>query len=439
MKHTFYACKLALFAHSSLGSCVYTAPDEAFPTTPKPKPTKPARTTLRPKPTKPKPTKPAPTKPAATTLPLVWITRDRKHCAGKNNHGVKYDSYAEAKAACDSLGEHKCSGVYDKKCDMKNEFYTCKYHAVEEHSLFPDDCVYTRPCPKTKGTATKKHGRSLCHEDGPIAVKRWVDVGSKVVCDQGAGEVFLTSSSGKVSSLDQCKQSCHDAAQCKSITYFRSRYCSHFSTSCANTKRNGKAAGSYHLSAEPATTKPPATTRNPSRSKRSWTSAVSNTQCDTGAGEVFLGSPGKVSSLDTCKKSCEDSGDCQSITYFKNGYCSLFSTPCTKTKNKRKAVVLQFIEKSTAPAVTRPPIRWVEVGSKVVCDTAAYLDNSPGKTSNSGACKSLCEANPKCNGITYFNSGWCSHFTSCTKTKKHKKAFKSFRVTTARRNLRAGK
>jgi len=354
---------------------------------------------------------------------------------------VKYDSYAKAKTACDALGDEKCSGVYDQKCDMKNEFYTCKFHAVETHLSHLKDCVYTRPCPKTaKGTGTKKHGRSLCHEDedeDKTTAMRWVDVGSKVVCDEGAGEVFLKSSSGKVSNIEQCKRSCHETAQCKSITYFKSRYCSHFSTSCANTKRNGKAVGSYYRTAEAPTTK------KPSASKRSWTSAVSNSQCDTRAGEVFLkSSPGKGSSLDQCKKSCEDAGDCQSITYFKNGYCGHFSTLCTKTKTKRKAVVLRFIEApvSAAPATTRPPIRFVEVGSKVVCDTAAgelYLDSSPGKVSNSGECKSLCQANSKCNSITYFKSGFCSHFsTSCTKTKKHNKVFKSFRVTTARRNLR---
>jgi len=260
-------------------------------------------------------------------------------------------------------------------------------------------------------------------------------VADKVACDQGAGEVHLESSPGKVKSLVMCGQMCEARPKCNSITYFKSGYCSHFSTSCAKTQKNGKAVVSYRYGLPPATT-----TKSPSASKRLWTSAVSNEQCDTRAGEVFLkSSPGKVSSLDKCKHSCEHAGDCRSITYFNSGWCSHFSTSCEKTKTKRKATVLRYIEPPKS-FVTRAPFRWDSIGSKVVCDTGkgeAYLNTSPGKIGDLTKCQSLCAANSKCNSITYYKSGYCSHFsTSCTKTKKSNKALVSLRITTARRHLR---
>ena len=58
-------------------------------------------------------------------------------------------------------------------------------------------------------------------------------------------------------------------------------------------------------------------------------------------------SPGKVSSLDQCKQSCEATRGCQSITFFRSGYCSLYSTPCTKTKrNNKAAALLSFVKQS---------------------------------------------------------------------------------------------
>merc|ERR1712032_109029 len=69
----------------------------------------------------------------------------------------------------------------------------------------------------------------------------WKDVGAKVVCDVSAGEVYLQSSPGKVSALDECKKLCEDAASCQSITFFKSGWCSHFASECTKTKRNPKA------------------------------------------------------------------------------------------------------------------------------------------------------------------------------------------------------
>ena len=75
----------------------------------------------------------------------------------------------------------------------------------------------------------------LQDEEGP-----WIEVGAKLECDGSAGEVYLESSRGKVPSLEECKQSCADAEECKSISYFTTGWCSHWSTLCTKTKRNKK-------------------------------------------------------------------------------------------------------------------------------------------------------------------------------------------------------
>merc|ERR1719198_1484095 len=67
--------------------------------------------------------------------------------------------------------------------------------------------------------------------------------------------------------------------------------------------------------------------------KYKWVSNGPKTQCNTAAGEVFLtSSPGKGTSLEQCKAKCKDTPKCASITFNKNGWCSHYSTPCSKTK-----------------------------------------------------------------------------------------------------------
>ena len=77
--------------------------------------------------------------------------------------------------------------------------------------------------------------------------------------------------------------------------------------------------------------------------KRTWRAAgVHGAACDSTAGEVYMkSSPGKVK-LGRCKKACENTAGCQSITYFKTGWCSHYSTPCTKTTRVNKAIALRF-------------------------------------------------------------------------------------------------
>ena len=85
----------------------------------------------------------------------------------------------------------------------------------------------------------------------------------------------------------------------------------------------------------------PVTTAAVPDGKCLWGHIHQTAECHVSGGEVYLeNSPGKVASLDQCKKSCENAAGCQSITYFNSGWCSHFSTPCTKTKLNNKAVAL---------------------------------------------------------------------------------------------------
>ena len=75
----------------------------------------------------------------------------------------------------------------------------------------------------------------------PTGKCSWGRASQDVKCNQGAGEVPLKKSSVMASSLEQCKKSCEDAAGCRSVTYFKTKWCAHFSTPCTKTKKSGKA------------------------------------------------------------------------------------------------------------------------------------------------------------------------------------------------------
>ena len=77
--------------------------------------------------------------------------------------------------------------------------------------------------------------------------------------------------------------------------------------------------------------------------QRAWAAVGSNVQCNVGAGEVYRSqSPGKVSDIAACKKSCEDDPKCKSITFFNSGWCSHFSTGCAKTKSSSNAISMRL-------------------------------------------------------------------------------------------------
>ena len=94
----------------------------------------------------------------------------------------------------------------------------------------------------------------------------WAAVWNSAACNAGAGENYLRASSKLVSIVEACKQSCENAAACRSITFYSSGWCSHFSTECKERKTDSNAISiqlskksTKDRSATTTTTAPPAT------------------------------------------------------------------------------------------------------------------------------------------------------------------------------------
>ena len=133
--------------------------------------------------------------------------------------------------------------------------------------------------------------------------------------------------------------------------------------------------------------------------ERSWGHVRADVQCDVLAGEVMLRrSWTKADFVDECKETCERAPGCQSITFFGDGWCALFSSQCTKTSVKKKAVVAVL-----------------GVDDKPDCGEIV-LKSSSGKVANADACSQSCMNTPGCKYAKFHQKGWCAHFgTSCTK------------------------
>ena len=134
-------------------------------------------------------------------------------------------------------------------------------------------------------------------------------------CDVERGEVRVPSST-KTSDLEACKKSCEDEPMCLSITFYSNGGCSHFSTTCEITNTIDNAVA-MQLKEDP----------------------FNNKQCDVTKGEFFESSR-KVPSIAACKKTCEDSSKCVSITFYSHGGCDHFTTCCKNTNRVEKAHAL---------------------------------------------------------------------------------------------------
>jgi len=326
---------------------------------------------------------------------------DGKACTAANRICMSVSScYDESIGLCDA----KTRGFTNPLCNLASA-YGCAPCFPYSRCGTLDDTTTGSPTVTTPKKAPAWIGKAKAKAKSQ---RSWVEVGSKLECDGSAGEVYMQSSRGKVPTLDACKQSCKDAKGCNSITYYKSKWCTHWGTLCTKTKWKKKAVMSLRMKAEP----------------RTWIEVGSKLVCDGSAGEVYLqSSRGKVPSLEVCMHSCEDAEGCKSISYFNSKWCTHWGTLCTKTKwNKKVAMSLSM-------KVT--PRSWIEVGSKLVCDGSAgevHLDSSRGKLRTLEACKQSCEDAKGCESISYFKSGWCSHWsTSCTKTKWKKKVVMSLR------------
>ena len=68
--------------------------------------------------------------------------------------------------------------------------------------------------------------------------------------------------------------------------------------------------------------------------------------------------------------------------------------------------------------------KWTAVKLNKSCDATAgevYLRSTSSKSPSLEACQTSCEKSPDCRSITYFDGGWCSHYSSgCTNTQTAK-------------------
>merc|ERR1719472_429716 len=232
---------------------------------------------------------------------------------------------------------------------------------------------------------------------------------SDQACDTSVSG-YLQSSSGFVDSLAACAKSCQASSQCMSITLYASKWCSHFSSKC--TRLVG-ITGATTLRFEAGAR------------AEGWALAGDGKECDSGAGEVYLKtSPGNGGTLAQCLASCGKSASgCKSITFYQNGWCSHFSSACTKTKAVANAVAFSRADSTTGATITSTSSQSVTTKpvttlTDQACDTSAsgYLQSSSGFVDSLAACAKSCQASSQCMSITLYASKWCSHFSSkCTR------------------------
>jgi len=115
--------------------------------------------------------------------------------------------------------------------------------------------------------------------------------------------------------------------------------------------------------------------------------------------------PGFVLHMDFCLELCAQSNECNSITFANDGYCSHFTSNCNKRTSMSGAVSFQV-----KPFSTRA------VYDKTDCDKNCKIDHSKFIPKTSGYVRTLkdclesCSDNADCEGITFFDDGYCSHF-----------------------------
>merc|ERR1712032_1046266 len=110
-----------------------------------------------------------------------------------------------------------------------------------------------------------------------------------------------------------------------------------------------------------------------------------------------------------------------------------------KTVNSGKPTGKPGVGGKTSAKLSLTKRTWSADGSNTECDAGAgevYRSQSSSLVKEIDACKKSCEDDSECKSITFFTSGWCSHFiTDCTKRKFNGEAI-SMRSSRSNRFLR---
>merc|ERR1719247_2517931 len=129
-------------------------------------------------------------------------------------------------------------------------------------------------------------------------------------------------------------------------------------------------------------------------------------ECDRSKGEEYMADGSGEKSYEECKQACMDRAQCQSITYFANGACSLFKTQCQNRKPCKDAVAqtlkADFFNKQESDGD----------------NGEIFLSASSSDQADLEACRQSCEDAADCKSTTFFKSGYCSHFSTCCENRK---------------------
>ena len=279
------------------------------------------------------------------------------------------------------LGNHKVQdfAACEQACKNDADCKSITYYNGGSCDFFSTSCKATRPS-KWGGTAKNIKGEDL----------------NGLECDVSNGEKWLSGSTA--ASLAACKQSCEDEETCVSITYYNHGACSHFSTKCEKTKPVGNAHTEKvkDIKEEKDTCETKGTCyANPGE------------ECDVSNNEIYLeDGSGEYSHFDECTKACDDRIRCQSVTYYAEGWCSLFMTKCTNRRPVEGAVWQNIKD---------------DYFNHEECDVSkgeVYYHASSGNKPDIRACQQSCTEEPNCNSVTFFMSGFCSHFSTCCENRK---------------------
>merc|ERR1712032_916027 len=131
-------------------------------------------------------------------------------------------------------------------------------------------------------------------------------------CD-AAKSGYLNSESGSVADLAAFAQSCHKSAQCNSVTFYSSGWCSHFSTTCEHKGANLGATSVIFPSGNKPTT--------PAAKLPANAVKVPDAACDAAKSGYLTSGSGSVADLAACAQSCHKSAQCNSVTFYSSGWC----------------------------------------------------------------------------------------------------------------------
>jgi len=133
--------------------------------------------------------------------------------------------------------------------------------------------------------------------------------------------------------------------------------------------------------------------------------------CHTQKNTMLSKASGRVDGLAECTELCEASANCKSVTFYGTSqWCSHFSTPCTDVITMNGATAGRVASGRSA--------NFVSAGNGKRCSTADGEQALAGKEDSFSNCLDSCKQASDCKSFTYyFQSKWCSHFsTECEKT-----------------------